>query len=121
MLRTQHTALAQGACGAPPDFAAKCCPPQALSLEVAQPSDLQSVEEPMNVGEYKRKLTDYKCSGDYDKAVAQELDKAIDYVEQHASDTPKPALVLDIDETSLSNWTAILTSDSLLSRKGPVT
>jgi len=90
-------ALAQGACGTPPDFAAKCCPPQALSLEVTQPSDLQSVDEPMNVGEYKRKLTNYKCSGDYDKAVAQELDKAIDYVEQHASDTPKPALVLDID------------------------
>jgi hypothetical protein len=34
-------ALAQGACGAPPDFAAKCCPPQALSLVVAQPSDLR--------------------------------------------------------------------------------
>ena len=112
------TALAQGACGAPPDFAAKCCPPQALSLEVTQPSDLQSVDEPMNVGEYKRKLTNYKCSGDYDKAVARELDKAIDYVEQHVSDTPKPALVLDIDETSLSNWTAILTSDYAFIKKG---
>jgi hypothetical protein len=29
-----------------------------LSLDVAQPSDLQSTEEPMNVGEYKRKLTE---------------------------------------------------------------
>jgi len=111
-------ALAQGACGAPPDYAAKCCPPQALSLDVPQPSDLQAIEEPMNLGEYKRKLTNYKCSGDYDKAVAEELDKAIEYVEQHASDAPKPALVLDIDETSLSNWPAMLTSDYAFIKKG---
>ncbi|HEV3241978.1 MAG TPA: HAD family acid phosphatase [Methyloceanibacter sp.] len=111
-------ALAQGACGAPPDYAAKCCPPQALSLDVPQPSDLQSVDEPMNLGEYKRKLTNYKCFGDYDKAVAEELDKAIAYVEQHASDAPKPALVLDIDETSLSNWPALLTSDYAFIKKG---
>jgi predicted secreted acid phosphatase len=112
------SALAQGACGAPPHYAAKCCPPQALSLDVPQPSDLQSVEEPMNLGEYKRKLTNYKCSGDYDKAVAEELDKAIGYVEQHASDAPKAALVLDIDETSLSNWPARLTSDYAFIKKG---
>jgi hypothetical protein len=78
-----------------------------LSLDVPQASDLQSVEGPMNLGEYKRKLTNYKCPGDYDKAVAEELDKAIAYVEQRASDVPKPALVLDIVETSLSNWPAM--------------
>jgi predicted secreted acid phosphatase len=112
-------ALAQTSCANPPDYAAKCCPPQALSLDVPQPQDLQSTEEPMNVGEYKRKLTNYKCSGDYDKAVAEVLDKAIDYVEQHASDATRPALVLDIDETSLSNWPAILTDDYALLPDGP--
>ena len=112
------SALAQDTCGAPPDYAAKCCPPQSLSLDVPRPSDLQSVEEPMNLGEYKRKLTNYKCSGDYDKAVAEELDKAMAYVEHHASDAPKAALVLDIDETSLSNWPALLTSDYAFIKKG---
>jgi predicted secreted acid phosphatase len=104
-------ALAQNAGSAPQDYAAKTCPPQPLSLDVPQPTDLQSIEEPMNVGEYKRKLTNYKCSGEYDKAVAEVLAKATDYVEQHASDAKQPALVLDIDETSLSNWPAILTDD----------
>ena len=50
--------------------------------------------------------------------MAEELDKAIAYVEQHASDAPKAALVLDIDETSLSNWPALLTSDYAFIKKG---
>jgi hypothetical protein len=58
---------AEIACPAPPDYAAKCCPAQPLSLEVPRPSDLHDTSEPMNVGEYKRKLTNYKCSGDYDR------------------------------------------------------
>ena len=35
----------------------------------------------------------------------------IERAEQHASDAPKPAVLLDIDGTSLSNWPAILTRD----------
>ena len=62
---------AEIACPAPPDYAAKCCPPQPLSLEVPRPSDLHAIDEPMNVGEYKRKLTNYKCTGDYDRAVSK--------------------------------------------------
>src|SRR6478672_4766818 len=42
----------------------------------------------------------------------------IERAEQHASDAPKPALVLDIDGTSLSNWPAILTSDYAFIKKG---
>ena len=119
-------ALPENACPTPPDYAAKCCPPQPWSLEVARPADFVSADEPMNVGEYKRKLTNYKCSGDYDKAVAEVLDKAIDYVEhydtsatQTSGETKGLALVLDIDETALSNWPAILTDDYGFIRKGP--
>jgi len=107
------------ACPAPPDYAAKCCPPQLLSLEVPRPPDLHTADEPMNVGEYKRKLTNYKCSGDYDKAIASVLDQAITFVEAHASSVEKPALVLDIDETSLSNWPGLVTNDFSLIRDGP--
>jgi len=103
-------ALAQNSYSAP-DFAAKSCPPEALSLDTPRPLDLQSIAERMNVGEYKRKLTDYKCSGDYDKDVDRVLEWAIDFVEKHAGEVKQPALVLDIDETSLSNWPAILTDD----------
>jgi len=111
--------LAEIACPAPPDYAAKCCPPQPLSLEVPRPSDLHAVDEPMNVGEYKRKLTNYKCTGDYDRAVESVLAKAITFVEEHAASVEKPALVLDIDETSLSNWPGLVTNDFSLIKAGP--
>jgi len=110
---------AEIACPAPPDYAAKCCPPQPLSLEVPRPSDLHDTSEPMNVGEYKRKLTNYKCSGDYDRAVESVLAEAITFVAEHAGDVTKPALVLDIDETSLSNWPGLVTNDFSLIKAGP--
>lgn len=112
-------AHAETACPTPPNYAAKCCPPQALPLDVPRPSDLHAVEEPMNVGEYKRKLTNYKCSGDYDKAIEAVYEPAIAYVEAHAGDVAKPALVLDIDETSLSNWPGLVTNDFSLIKDGP--
>jgi hypothetical protein len=102
----------------PVDYAAKPCPATPLSVDTPRPPDLQSIDELMNVGEYKRKLTNYKCSGAYDKEVDTVLEKAIAYVEQHAADGKQPggdgkqrAIVLDIDETSLSNWPAIMTDD----------
>ena len=110
---------AEIACPAPPDYAAKCCPPQPLSLEVPRPSDLHAIDEPMNVGEYKRKLTNYKCSGDYEKAIESVLASAITFVEEHAASVEKPALVLDIDETSLSNWPGLVTNDFSLIKDGP--
>jgi predicted secreted acid phosphatase len=110
---------AEIACPAPPDYAAKCCPPHPLSLEVPRPSDLHATDEPMNVGEYKRKLTNYKCSGDYEKAIEAVLTQAITFVEDHAARVEKPALVLDIDETSLSNWPGLVTNDFSLIKDGP--
>ena len=37
----------------------------------------------------------------------------------HAGDVAKPALVLDIDETSLSNWPGLVTNDFSLIKEGP--
>ena len=47
------------------------------------------------------------------------LDQAIAFVEAHAASVEKPALVLDIDETSLSNWPGLVTNDFSLIKDGP--
>jgi predicted secreted acid phosphatase len=70
-----------------------------------------TTHEPLNLGDLKRQLTAYKNSGAYDRDVAAALVKARQYVEKRASMVPKPALVLDIDETSLSNWPQIIAND----------
>jgi hypothetical protein len=57
------------------------------------------------------KLRDYRYCGGYDEDVTAKLKEAENYIRQHAHDTDprKPAIVLDIDETSLSNWLDIET------------
>ena len=48
----------------------------------------------------------YVSSGQYDKELAAVVERARGYLEQRAKAVAKPAIVLDIDETSLSNWPA---------------
>ena len=64
-----------------------------------------------NLGELKMALREYHDSGRY----AHDLDavdaRALEYVRAQASNVAKPALVLDIDETSLSNWEQIQADD----------
>jgi acid phosphatase len=67
--------------------------------------------QPLNVGELKRQVLDYKCFGAYDRDVANVLHRARRYLEARAPYLRKPALVLDIDETSLSNWRQLLAND----------
>jgi acid phosphatase len=62
---------------------------------------------PTNLGDLKAQIDEYKRSGRYDRDVAAVLLQAEQYVERRASTVRKPALVLDIDETSLSNWPEI--------------
>jgi hypothetical protein len=67
--------------------------------------------QPANLGELKLQLLDYKCFGGYDRDVAKVLTEARVYVETRAGAVDKPAMVLDIDETSLSNWREIVAND----------
>ncbi len=60
-----------------------------------------------------------QCSGDYDKAIASVLDKAITFVEVACGKRGEARLVLDIDETSLSNWPGLVTNDFSLIMEGP--
>ena len=68
-------------------------------------------QSPPNLGELKQKVTEYKRSGRYDRDVAAVLAKAQRFVQQRAPAVKKPAIVLDIDETSLLNWAEIQAND----------
>jgi predicted secreted acid phosphatase len=62
---------------------------------------------------------DYVCSGDYDRDIAKVLGEAQAYVEQRAGEVKKPALILDIDETALSNRPEIRANDFGYIPNGP--
>ena len=52
------------------------------------------------------RIARYISSGQYDKEFAAVVARAQAYMERRARVVSKPAIVLDIDETSLSNWPA---------------
>ena len=81
---------------APDVLSATSCPvtPAAQELEATQP---------LNIGELKVQALHYRCLGTYDADVARVLAEAKTFVEQRAGQVSRPVLVLDIDETSLSN------------------
>jgi len=79
----------------------------------ARPAPL-APDAPPNLGQLNLELRYYKCSGEYDRQLEQVIAGARGFLEDrlaHKSAGEKLALVLDIDETSLSNWPAIIASD----------
>src|SRR5215469_4951613 len=60
--------------------------------------------QPPNLGDLKQQILEYQKSGAYDRDLAAVAAAAQAYVEERAGAVKNPALVLDIDETSLSNW-----------------
>jgi len=60
---------------------------------------------PINIGVLANALFYYRCT-DYDDQVKAVLNEASAWVAARAPGVDKPAIVLDIDETSLSNWPA---------------
>lgn len=70
----------------------------------------KSFAEPVNLGQLKKELVTYHTSGQYDEEFSKVIAKAKVFIDKTAeknlhSKTPKRlALVLDIDETSLSNY-----------------
>lgn len=83
---------------------AASCPSTPL-VHLAEPGQL------VNLGELKLQLLDYKCFGGYERDFAKALAEARVYVETRFGAVSKPAIILDIDETSLSNWPAIAADD----------
>jgi acid phosphatase len=80
-------------------------------VALAQAPAAVETHQPANLGELKQELRKYQSSGDYDRDLAAVAVAAQAYVEERAGQVSKPALVLDIDETSLSNWPEIIAND----------
>jgi predicted secreted acid phosphatase len=59
-----------------------------------------------NLYDAQREVERYIASGDYDRDFAGVVGNARAYLERRARTATRPAIVLDIDETSLSNWPA---------------
>jgi predicted secreted acid phosphatase len=66
---------------------------------------------PANLGDLKTQLTAYHAGGGYDRDLAAVDDAAATWVRAQAGCVSRPALVLDIDETSLSNWPQMAADD----------
>ncbi len=67
--------------------------------------------DPTNIDRVKKQLNAYK-TGNYDYDVASVIADARIYIERRmAQAVAKPAVVLDIDETSLSNWPNLKADD----------
>jgi acid phosphatase len=56
--------------------------------------------------EAQRQVEAYISSGRYERDFSAVVARAQDWLEQRSKSAKKPAIVLDIDETSLSNWPA---------------
>src|SRR5215831_9816724 len=59
-----------------------------------------------NLYDTQRQIDEYIASGRYDSDFARVVTEAQAWLEERAPLAKKPAIVLDIDETSLSNWPA---------------
>lgn len=66
---------------------------------------------PPNVGDAKLTALAYHDSGNYDRDLAIVAGKAERWLAQRAPSRKRPAVVFDIDETTLSNWEVIKLDD----------
>jgi len=82
-----------------------------LLVSHAASGQTPSSAAPANIGDAKMLVTAYHDGGAYERDLAAAAAPAEAWLEQRAPQVPKPALVLDIDETSLSNWTEIKAND----------
>jgi acid phosphatase len=71
----------------------------------------QPSSEPANVGLNKLAAVKYHDSGAYMADFARAAAPASDWLKQRAPQVSRPALVLDIDDTALTNWPVIVAND----------
>ncbi len=72
-----------------------------------------------NVGDARAKAIAYHNSGAYMRELTKVDAAAFDYIRRRAKRVNKPALVLDIDETSLSNWAELAANGLIFRMPGP--
>ena len=87
-----------------PAGAVDACPAPVADHLPAVPSG------PLNIGTIKPLLLDYHTNR-YDEDIAAVFNSAQKYMEQSAAQSKRPVIVLDIDETSLTNWPNLVADD----------
>jgi predicted secreted acid phosphatase len=78
---------------------------------VAPPPAVETTEPTPNLGVLKHELLRYQASGDYARDLAAVAAEAARYLEGVDTGGERAAIVLDIDETSLSNWPYLVAND----------
>jgi len=92
---------------------------QATDCPTAREPRIPPSEEPaINIEMHKKQLIAYQA-GNYNDDIKLVLADARGYLEQRAGQVRKPAIVLDIDETSLSNWQNIKANNFGFIKGGP--
>jgi acid phosphatase len=82
-----------------------------MSAGCAATAASQSVTHVPNLAEAKRQVTEYVASGRYTADISAVVEQAKAYLERRVTAGGKLAIVLDIDETSLSNLPALRAND----------
>ena len=77
----------------------------AATAPSAQPPPCPAVPQ-VGLPDIQRQIDQYIASGRYEADFAAVVDAARAWMEERAPQATHPAIVLDIDETSLSNWPA---------------
>lgn len=75
------------------------------------PGTVTVASQPANVGDAAIAAAAYRASGAYAKGLEEVAAQAADWIRRRAPQVKRPALVLDIDETALSNWAIIKRDD----------
>ncbi len=81
-----------------------------LGCDAASAAPPPDLSEPDNIDFFKQRLLYYRCTA-YEHDIADVLGAAQKWVAARAPEVPHPAIVLDIDETSLLNWPRIYQDD----------
>lgn len=77
-----------------------CAPARAPQKKSAEPPPIPPLYESQG------RITEYVTSGRYEADVARVAAAAKVWLEERAPEARRPAIVLDVDETALSNWPA---------------
>lgn len=79
-----------------------------LLLSFALSSAISFAKEPLNIAVLKQQIIRYHDTGEYEKDIANVTRQAMRYLQMRldnpAPNAKKPAIVLDIDETAISNY-----------------
>ena len=67
--------------------------------------------QPINIGDAKAAALAYYNSGAYQRDLEAVATQAASWIDSRAASAKRPALILDIDETALSNWEILKRDD----------